>query len=121
MARNQGSYGPVSQGLDFGIPTQDVQKVQEDMTQQVQDVQEKIAQQVQKAQEEQEAQKAQEVQKEVGTTQGKKGQKLKRINMAFGDVNHDFITKESRMQGMTVTAFVNWIIEQYRLATKGDN
>ncbi|MFA9423388.1 MAG: hypothetical protein ACERLG_07405 [Sedimentibacter sp.] len=60
-------------------------------------------------------QQVHEVQKVLGTTQGKKGQKLKRINMAFSDINHDYITKESRRQGMSGTAFVNMIIDQYRI------
>jgi hypothetical protein len=55
-----------------------------------------------------------EVQKEIGTTQGKKGQKLKRINMAFSDVNHEYVTKESRRRGISSTAFVNQIIDEYR-------
>ena len=49
-----------------------------------------------------------------GSTQGKKGEKAKRINMAFSDDNHDYITKESRRQGMSATAFVNRIIDEYR-------
>lgn len=56
----------------------------------------------------------QNIQKEIGTTQGKKGLKLKRINMAFSDVNHEYITKESRRQGLSCTAFVNQIIDEYR-------
>lgn len=59
-------------------------------------------------------QEVQEVQKEIGTTQGKKGQKLRRINMAFSDVNHEYITKESRRRGISATAFVNSIIDEYR-------
>ena len=64
----------------------------------------------------QEVQKVQEVQenKNIGSTQGKKGQKLKRINMAFSDRNHEYITKESRKRGMSATAFVNMIIDEYR-------
>lgn len=52
--------------------------------------------------------------RKLGSTQGKKGQKLKRINMAFDDMNYDYVTKESRRQGMSATAFVNMIIEKYR-------
>lgn len=62
----------------------------------------------------QEVQEAQEDKKEIGTTQGKKGHKLKRINMAFSDENHEYITKESRRQGITSTAFVNKIIDKHR-------
>ena len=67
------------------------------------------------AQEAQEVQETQEKQlREYGTTQGKKGQHAKRINMAFSDANHEYITKESRRQGMSATAFVNMIIDQYK-------
>lgn len=58
--------------------------------------------------------KVQEVQKDIGTTQGRKGYKLKRINMAFSDMNHEYITKESRRRGISSTAFVNQIIDEYR-------
>ena len=74
-----------------------------------------------KTQQAQVAHKVQEVQevrkekkREYGTTQGKKGQRAKRINMAFSDANHEYITKESRRQGMSATAFVNMIIDEYR-------
>lgn len=64
----------------------------------------------------QEVQKEQEVyiHHEIGSTQGKKGQKLKRINMAFSDTNHEYITHESRRRGISSTAFVNYIIDEYR-------
>lgn len=52
--------------------------------------------------------------KEIGNTQGKKGMKLKRINMAFSDDNHEYITIESRRRGISATAFVNLIIDLYR-------
>lgn len=52
--------------------------------------------------------------KKIGETQGKKGQKLKRINMAFSDENHTYITLESRKEGLSATAFVNKIIDEYR-------
>ena len=51
---------------------------------------------------------------EYGTTQGKKGQKLPRINLGFSTENHDFLRKESRMRGLTITAFINQIIDEYR-------
>ena len=88
LARNKKSKFGVDDGL-FERDLQDVQDVQE--TQQVQ-----------------------ENYKEIGSTQGRKGQKLKRINMAFSDINHNYITKESRRRGITATAFVNQIIDEYR-------
>lgn len=71
-------------------------------------------QEVQKVHEVHEVKETQETLKEIGTTQGKKGQKLKRINMAFSDVNHEYVTKESRRRGISSTAFVNQIIDEYR-------
>ena len=65
------------------------------------------------AQEVQEVKIAQTV-KEIGSTQGKKGQKLKRINMAFSDANHEFIVKKKKKNGISATAFVNRILDAYR-------
>lgn len=95
MARNKISNFSADEGLfDKFKNAQEVQDVQ-----QVQEVQEvKIAQTV----------------KEIGSTQGKKGQKLKRINMAFSDANHEFIVTESRKNGISATAFVNRILDAYR-------
>lgn len=73
---------------------------------------EKAVQQVQEAHDVQKVQ--QEKLREYGTTQGKKGQHAKRINMAFSDANHEYITKESRRRGMSATAFVNQIIDIYK-------
>jgi predicted DNA binding CopG/RHH family protein len=90
MAKNRTSAFGATDNLDFGVSvvaqhTQDVQEVQED------------------------------IKKEYGSTQGNKsGAKLKRINMAFSDNNYEFITKESRRQGMSATAFVNKLLDQYR-------
>lgn len=92
MARNKTSNYNVTEGLNFNI-AQEVQEVKSN-TQQVQHVQ--------------------ETKKEIGNTQGKKGMKLKRINMAFSDDNHDYITRKSRQMGISATAFVNLIIEQYK-------
>ena len=62
----------------------------------------------------QQVQKVHEVQKEIGTTQGRKGQKLKRINMAFSDVNYEYIKTESKRRGISATAFVNQINDKFR-------
>lgn len=83
-------------------------------------------------QEEQETQNTHEVQmvqevhgtgintrKTIGSTQGKTGEKLKRINLAFSDKNHDYVRLESRRRGKSITQFVNEIIEEYRLSDKG--
>lgn len=100
MALNKSSKFGALENLDFRIDAQDVQQ----------------AHVTYKAQEVQEVQK---VMKEIGTTQGRKGHKLKRINMAFSDMNHEYITKESRRRGMSATAFVNMIIDEYRSENGG--
>lgn len=58
--------------------------------------------------------------KEIGSTQGKKGQKLKRINMAFSDLNYEFIKRESIRKGYTMTEFINHIIDSYKSSHNGD-
>ena len=55
----------------------------------------------------------------LGTTQGKKGEKLKRINMGFSDSVHDYIRTECKYRGMNITEFVNMIIEQYMNSEDG--
>lgn len=47
-------------------------------------------------------------------TQGRKGCKAIRINMAFSPENHQFINVVSRAQGITLTAFCNEIVRTYR-------
>lgn len=56
----------------------------------------------------------QEVHEELPQTQGRKGIKAKRINMAFSDENHAWIKAEARRQGLTATQFVNDIIARER-------
>lgn len=50
----------------------------------------------------------------IGDTQGRKGVKLKRINMAFSDDNYEYIRFESRRRGLSITQFVNQIIDEYK-------
>ncbi len=47
-------------------------------------------------------------------TQGRKGCKATRINMAFTPDNHDFIKIMARVTGKTMTEFTNLVIERYR-------
>ena len=49
-----------------------------------------------------------------GRTQGRKGCKLARINMAFTSENYLFIKTVARLKGMNLTEFVNYIVEDYR-------
>lgn len=47
-------------------------------------------------------------------TQGRKGCKAIRINMAFTPDNHEFIKVMARITGKTMTEFANLCIEKYR-------
>ena len=47
-------------------------------------------------------------------TQGRKGCRATRINMAFTHDNHEFIKVVSRGVGMTMTEFTNFVISRYR-------
>lgn len=49
----------------------------------------------------------------VSTGQGKKGQKVKRINMSFTDDIYLYISTESRKRGMSSSVFVNTIIAKF--------
>lgn len=50
-----------------------------------------------------------------GSTQGKKGHKAPRINMAFSPDNHEWIKRRSRQLGVSATKLVNTIIDRERL------
>ena len=65
------------------------------------------------AQDTQEVHDTQEVQ-EVRRTQGKKGQKLPRINMAFQTANLEYLQLISRIDGKSITEYVNNLVEQDR-------
>ena len=47
-------------------------------------------------------------------TQGRKGCKAIRINMAFTPENHEFIKTMARISGKTMTEFANLSIQKYR-------
>lgn len=71
------------------------------------------AQDVQHTQEVQEAPNPQPAQS-VGTTQGRKGAKLPRINMAFSAESLDYLRVMSALKGMSITKYVNDLVEQDR-------
>lgn len=50
-----------------------------------------------------------------GATQGKKGHKAPRINMAFSPDNHKWIKTRSKQLGISATELVNTIIDRERL------
>ena len=57
------------------------------------------------------AEKAQEM-REAGTTQGRKGCKAVRINMAFAPDIYEYIRTMARLRGESVTAFTNFVFRQ---------
>ena len=57
---------------------------------------------------------------EFGATQGKKGHKAPRINMAFSPENHEWIKKRSRQLGISATEFVNAILTRERTNGQGN-
>lgn len=52
-------------------------------------------------------------------TQGKKGEKLPRINLALSEDNYDFVVKMARMHGMTITKYVNIVVAEERARNAG--
>lgn len=47
-------------------------------------------------------------------TQGRKGAKAIRINMAFTPTNHKFIKIMAKASGQTMTEFTNYVIDAYQ-------
>lgn len=96
MARNKDSRFGAADGFDFNDEYKNI-------TQEVQEVNTRST-------------RRKELKEEntIGSTQGRKGHKLKRINMAYSDANYEYITMESRRRGISATEFVNKIIEAYR-------
>ena len=52
--------------------------------------------------------------RQEGRTQGRKGCRVKRLNLAFYEGNYEFIRVMSKATGRTMTQFTNLIIEAYR-------
>ena len=50
--------------------------------------------------------------REQGRTQGRKGCRAHRFNMAFSPKAYEFITCMARVRGETITSFVNHLIEK---------
>lgn len=110
------------------LDTHEVHEVQDDKNtrhaRDVQDVQDVCTQHVHDAEQAQDVQDVQHVQEipfsvkqsslTLGSTQGIKGKRLPRINMAFSSETYEYIKRESRIRGLSATAFVNYIIEEYK-------
>lgn len=69
------------------------------------------AQEVQHPRKEYSEQQAQEM-RQAGTTQGRKGCKAIRINMAFLPEIHEYIKVMARVRGESVTDFTNYVFRQ---------
>ena len=50
----------------------------------------------------------------TGRTQGRKGCKAERVNIAFRTDNHSFLKYGARAYGMNMTEFMNTVMEKYR-------
>ncbi len=48
----------------------------------------------------------------AGLTQGRRGVKMRRINMAFDDDVHEYIQTMARVRGETLTAFTNAVFRK---------
>ena len=69
------------------------------------------AQEVQTPRKAYSAEQAQEM-RQAGTTQGRKGCKAVRINMAFTPDIHEYIKTMARVRGESVTDFTNYVFRQ---------
>jgi len=78
----------------------------------------KLVNEVQKVQQVHEVHDVQEVQyaQTYETTRGKKGKQLHRMNTGYTQPNWEFLTKESRRQGLRggATELINLMIDEYR-------
>lgn len=102
MANNKRGKAAFFDDSAFNIEQQETQVVQE--------VQEKATQQVQEVQEDNTTSTI-----SFGATQGRKGHKSPRINMAFSPENHAWIKTRSRQLGVSATEFVNTILDNERM------
>jgi len=102
MAKHE-NLNPMA-GLAFGLPhTQSaVSAVQES------------APEVQEPREDAQSYLSEETQDTLHNTQGRKGHKLPRINMAFTPENHVFVKRTARKLGITATEYVNGLIDGVR-------
>lgn len=57
--------------------------------------------------------------RELGSTRGRKGEKLPFIHSSCTKENYDYITMESRRRGISRAAFLNIIIKTYKDSPEG--
>ena len=89
-------------------------------------IEESLAEQAQEPQQAQETQEPQRVLvkgtnytaeeirelREAGTTTGRKGVKMIRVNMAFTPTVHDYIRTMAKVRGQTITQFTNHVFKK---------
>lgn len=63
----------------------------------------------------------QNLHRQLGSTQGKKGEALKKTTMRLSDDNDEYLERRSRQLGLSRTQFVNMLIEQDRMKTQQIN
>lgn len=78
----------------------------------VQPVYSTIIESAHKAQHTQEVQEAPQAALGVGNTQGRKGAKLPRINMAFSPQNLEYLRVMAALRGVSVTRYVNDLVDR---------
>lgn len=127
MAKKKDLAGAITRGADLFFSVNDEQQEAAE-AQQVTE-----AQEAQEAQEAPKAYKAQEATKEqleavvytmqeqieaaeARRTQGRKGLKMPKMNMSFTPSNMEYLRVMAGVNGMTVTRFMNYIIEQHAAA-----
>ena len=59
------------------------------------------------------------ISQELGSTRGRKGEKLPFIHSSCTKENYDYITMESRRRGLSRAVFLNMIIKDYKDSPKG--
>lgn len=105
MAGKKKDFSTVNTGSVYSAITE----ATADPAQEPQQVQE--AQQVQNPRTPYTAQQVEAMQ-QAGTTQGRKGCRQVRINMAFTPEVHEYIKVMARVRGESVTAFTNYVFRQ---------
>ncbi len=53
--------------------------------------------------------------REIGSTQGRKGESLHKTSMRFSDDNWEYLNKRSRQLGLNNTEYINMLLDKDRL------
>lgn len=107
MAKKKDLSGAINRGADLFFSANDAEAQEAQQPYKAQEVpQEQLASTVQDMQAFIEAQ-------ETRRTQGRKGLKMQRMNMSFTPSNMDYLKIMAGVNGMTITRFMNYLIEQH--------